>query len=273
MDLLDAREGRGESPQRVVGVYRVLKPHLVATYERHLAAANPLYEPPTRRILERCIAEERRHVAAGAAVLERLLRDDDSPARAATWERRLYEALAEAGGAAAGGGRGGGGGGGGGGGAPPRPPAVVFRKVPVANRGEIARRVFRACRRLDVKTVAVYSEVDRDAPHVTDADEAVPIGPGPARQSYLSIEAMGTAARRTGADAAHPGYGFLAQNWQVAAACAKAGLTFIGPSPGAIRTMGGKTEGRLVMAAAGVPLVPRSPRPGAEGVRAARLAA
>ncbi|OLC39150.1 MAG: hypothetical protein AUH81_02530 [Candidatus Rokubacteria bacterium 13_1_40CM_4_69_5] len=98
MDLLDAREGRGESPQRVVGVYRVLKPHLVATYERHLAAANPLYEPPTRRILERCIAEERRHVAAGAAVLERLLRDDDSRARAATWERRLYEALAEAGG-------------------------------------------------------------------------------------------------------------------------------------------------------------------------------
>lgn len=98
MDLLDAREGRGESAERVVGVYRVLKPHLVATYQQHLAAANPVYEPPTRRILERCIVEERRHVAAGAVVLERLLGDGASRERVAAWEGQLSAALAEAGG-------------------------------------------------------------------------------------------------------------------------------------------------------------------------------
>lgn len=103
----------------------------------------------------------------------------------------------------------------------------MFRKVLVATRGEIARRVCRACRQLGVKTVAVYSEADREAPHVTDADEAVPIGAAPPRQSYLSIDAILGAARRTGADAVHPGYGFLAENWEFAVACAKAGVTFI----------------------------------------------
>jgi hypothetical protein len=98
MDLLDGREARGESLERVVGVYRVLKPHLLATYQAHLAAANPVYEPPTRRILERCIADERRHIAAGAVVLPRLLPDASRRERAADWERRLCEALAEAGG-------------------------------------------------------------------------------------------------------------------------------------------------------------------------------
>ena len=98
MDLLDAREAPEESLERVVGVYRVLKPHLLATYRTHLAAANPVYEPPTRRILERCIAEERRHVAAGAVVLERLLADGTRRQRAAAWERDLSEALAAAGG-------------------------------------------------------------------------------------------------------------------------------------------------------------------------------
>ncbi len=98
MDLLDGREARGESLERVVGVYRVLKPHLLATYQAHLAAANPVYEPPTRRILERCIGEERRHVAAGSVVLERLLPDEPRRRRAIDWERRLCEALAEAGG-------------------------------------------------------------------------------------------------------------------------------------------------------------------------------
>jgi hypothetical protein len=96
MDRLDAREAAGESLERVVGVYRVLKPHLLATYRAHLAAANPVYEPPTRRILERCIAEEERHVAAGAVVLERLLADEPRQQRAVAWEGVLCEALAEA---------------------------------------------------------------------------------------------------------------------------------------------------------------------------------
>jgi acetyl-CoA carboxylase biotin carboxylase subunit len=135
----------------------------------------------------------------------------------------------------------------------------MFRSVLVANRGEIARRVFRACRQLGVKAIAVYSEADRDAPHVRDADDAVLIGPAPARESYLVIDAIIDAARRTGAEAIHPGYGFLSENWRFAQACADAGLAFVGPSPDAIRVMGDKSEARRLMQAAGVPVVPGTP--------------
>ena len=134
----------------------------------------------------------------------------------------------------------------------------MFGTVLVANRGEIARRVFRGCRALSVRTVAVYSEADRDAPHVTDADDAVLIGPPPARDSYLNVDAILDAARRTKADAIHPGYGFLSENWRFAEACRAAGLVFIGPAPEAIQRMGDKTEARRLMAAAGVPVVPGS---------------
>jgi acetyl-CoA carboxylase biotin carboxylase subunit len=148
----------------------------------------------------------------------------------------------------------------------------MFRSVLVANRGEIARRIFRACRAVGVKTIAVYSEVDRDAPHVRDADDAVLIGPGPARESYLAVDRVLAAARSAGAEAVHPGYGFLSENWRFAQACRDAGLVFVGPSPEAIRAMGDKTEARRVMAAAGVPVVPGTPGAVADAEEAARLA-
>ena len=147
----------------------------------------------------------------------------------------------------------------------------MVRSVLVANRGEIARRVFRGCRALGVGTIAVYSEADRDAAHVRDADEAVLLGPPPARESYLAIDRIIDAARRAGAEAVHPGYGFLSENWRFAQACADAGLTFIGPSPAAIQAMGDKSEARRLMAKAGVPVVPGTPGPVASADEAARF--
>ena len=148
-----------------------------------------------------------------------------------------------------------------------------MRKVLVANRGEIARRVFRACRHLGLATVAVYSEADVDAPHVREAGEAIMLGPPPARETYLDIERILHAARRSGADAIHPGYGFLSENWRFAEAVTRAGLTFIGPPAEAVRAMGDKTEARRLMAAAGVPTVPGTPGPIADVAEAEALGA
>ena len=134
-------------------------------------------------------------------------------------------------------------------------------KILIANRGEIAVRIIRACREMGLPTVAVYSDCDREARHVREADQAFHIGPSEAARSYLRIDAILDAASRAGADAVHPGYGFLAENADFARACAQAGLTFIGPSAEAIALMGSKTAAREAAIKAGVPVVPGTERP------------
>src|SRR5580765_7405610 len=138
--------------------------------------------------------------------------------------------------------------------------SAMFTKVLIANRGEIAVRVMRACREMGIASVAVFSDVDRAALHVSKADEAYLLGPAPARESYLNVPRILEVAKRCGAEAIHPGYGFLSENAQFARACAEAGIKFIGPPPAAMELMGSKTRARTAMQAAGVPMVPGSAR-------------
>lgn len=134
----------------------------------------------------------------------------------------------------------------------------MFKKILIANRGEIAMRVIRACKELGIKTVAVYSTVDKDSLHVTFADEAVCIGPGPSKESYLSISRIICAAEITNADAIHPGYGFLSENAEFSEVCRDYGIKFIGASPEMIRGMGDKATAKDTMKKAGVPTIPGS---------------
>ncbi|HWG07569.1 MAG TPA: acetyl-CoA carboxylase biotin carboxylase subunit [Solirubrobacteraceae bacterium] len=148
----------------------------------------------------------------------------------------------------------------------------MFSKVLIANRGEIAVRIARALEEMGIASVAVYSELDRDAPHVKRADEAYNLGDGPASENYLSVEKILAAAERAGAEAIHPGYGFLAENAPFAQACEDAGVVFIGPPASAIEAMGSKTRARELMQAAGVPIVPGTTEPVASVEDALRIA-
>src|ERR1700691_6802658 len=133
----------------------------------------------------------------------------------------------------------------------------MFEKILIANRGEIAVRILRACRELGVRSVAVYSDADRASLHVRFADEAYPIGPPPSRASYLVVEKIIGAARYSGCDAIHPGYGFLAENPALARPCAKANIKFIGASPEAMERLGSKTAARLITKEIGALTAPR----------------
>ena len=132
----------------------------------------------------------------------------------------------------------------------------MFRSILVANRGEIAVRVMAACREMGIRTIAVYSEADRQRAARPRGDEAYCIGPAPARESYLNIAAILRAAKAAGAEAIHPGYGFLSENADFAEACARAGIVFVGPPAEAIRLMGSKTAAKAAVERAGVPTVP-----------------
>ena len=134
----------------------------------------------------------------------------------------------------------------------------MFRKILIANRGEIAVRIIRACRELGIRTVAVYSTADRSSLHAQIADEAVCIGPADSSKSYLNIEAIISACEITGADAVHPGFGFLSENSKFARICEKCGITFIGPSPESIDMLGDKANAKKTMEEAGVPVIPGS---------------
>ena len=143
----------------------------------------------------------------------------------------------------------------------------MFDKILIANRGEIALRVLRACQELGIPSVAVHSTADADAMHVRLADESVCIGPPPARDSYLNVSAILAAASATSAEAVHPGYGFLSENAAFAQAVVDRGLTFIGPTPAAIAAMGDKTAAKARVAAAGVPVLPAVENPPDDSAR------
>jgi acetyl-CoA carboxylase, biotin carboxylase subunit len=149
---------------------------------------------------------------------------------------------------------------------------MPIRKLLIANRGEIAVRIIRACRDLGIASVAVYSDADRNALHVRHADEAYRIGPGPARDSYLRMDVMLDVARRSGADAVHPGYGFLSERAEFSEACRSAGLVFVGPSPEAIRLLGDKVAARQLAIANDVPVVPGTENEVSDVAEAERIA-
>ena len=148
----------------------------------------------------------------------------------------------------------------------------MFRKILIANRGEIAVRILRACRELGIPTAAVFSEADRGSLHVRLADEAYPIGPAPSRESYLRIDKIMNIAKRAACDAIHPGYGFLSENPALPRACERAGITFIGPSAELIELLGDKTAARRLAQKSGIPVVPGTETPVTDPKQAEQIA-
>ena len=148
----------------------------------------------------------------------------------------------------------------------------VIKKILIANRGEIAVRIIRACREMGIETVAVYSEADAEALHTKLADEAVCIGPAPSSQSYLSMENIISATVVSGADAIHPGFGFLSENSKFAELCEQCGITFIGPPANVIAKLGNKQEARNTMISAGIPVIPGTKEPVMDAERGKELA-
>src|SRR5579885_1313094 len=144
----------------------------------------------------------------------------------------------------------------------------MFRRILIANRGEIAVRIIRACREMGIASVAVFSQADRQSLHVRLADQAYPVGPPAARQSYLCVDKILDVARRSACDALHPGYGFLAENPELARACSEAGIAFIGPPAEAMEQLGSKTAARQLAARVGVPTVPGTLEPVPDFARA-----
>src|SRR5262250_2647156 len=139
-----------------------------------------------------------------------------------------------------------------------RPTKAMFRSLLIANRGEIARRIGTVARAMGLRTIAVYSDADAEAPFVKEADQAVRLGPPPPKDSYLNVEALLRAAKETGAEAVHPGYGFVSENAEFARACTDAGIVFVGPPPESMGRMKDKAQARALAAGAGVPVVPGS---------------
>src|SRR6266850_999615 len=257
MDALEAPEAPGQTVERLAGVYRVLKPHLLSVYEQHLVRANPVYEPPTCRILARCVEDERRHIVAGETIIRHLAPSSEAQARAGAWQSKLQDLLEAAGGVTGQG----------------LPRVVGLPAGPSAPVSDDARefiRLERAQTRWPIPE-DLEGAIRALGDALVSADERTLASFLIAPMDTATMAAL-KAARERGAQAIHPGYGFLAENWRFAKACEEAGLVWIGPPWQVIQQMGDKVSARREMQRAGVPVVPGSEGPVGSVEEARRIA-